>query len=74
MLSLVRDMIEAGQAEAVMGNHELNAIGWWYENGKSEPLRPHSEKNHHHHQTFLEQVGENSAQYQQWIEWSARLA
>lgn len=30
-LHLVHDMVEAGQAHCIMGNHEFNALGWYAE-------------------------------------------
>jgi hypothetical protein len=42
-VALVRAMVEAGSAQAVMGNHELNAIAWYTPdpNQPGEYLRPH---------------------------------
>lgn len=73
VLSIVRDMMEAGQAESVMGNHELNAIGWFHEGDDGQPLRPRSQKNRVQHQAFLDQVGEDSQQHQSWIDWFMTL-
>lgn len=70
-LKIVRDMVEAGQAEVVMGNHEFNAICWSTPSPTKdgEFLRPHSAKNRHQHKDFLNQVGEDSAEHRFWVEW-----
>lgn len=70
-LEIVRDMIEAGSAEAVMGNHEFNAIAWHTQDPlvPGAHLRKHTDRNRHHHQSFLDQVGEGSALHDEWIRW-----
>jgi hypothetical protein len=74
-LKIVRDMIEAGSAKATMGNHEFNAIAW----ATPDPIEDgfhlrhrHGRKgknNRHQHQAFLTEVGEDSPQHREWIEW-----
>jgi len=78
-LRLVRAMVEAGSARAVMGNHELNAIGW----ATSDPdapdlyLRPRhgpkGQKNLNQHQAFLTEVGPESDEHRSWIDWFKTL-
>jgi hypothetical protein len=79
-LRLVRDMLEAGTAEAVMGNHELNAIGWATRADIEEEvryLRPRhgskGDKNYRQHQAFLSEVGPDSEEHRSWIEWFKSL-
>jgi hypothetical protein len=76
---LVKAMVEAGSALAVMGNHELNAIGWVTPH-PAEPgrfLRPRDgakgESNRHHHKEFLEQVGQDSKLHEEMIAWFMTL-
>jgi len=74
-LQLVRKMIDAGSARAVMGNHEFNAIAW----ATPDPLNEghhlrhrHGHKgikNRHQHRAFLAEVGEDSAEHREWIRW-----
>lgn len=75
VLRAIRDMVEAGQAEAVMGNHEFNAICWAtpspFKDG--EFLRPHHNRNRHQHEEFLIQVGEDSDEHHSWINWFKEL-
>lgn len=68
-------MVDNGQALAVMGNHEFNAVAWATEDPKSsgEYLRPHTDKNLDQHQAFLEQVGEGSELHHRMIEWFKTL-
>ena len=54
VLNIVRRMIDAGTAVAVMGNHELNAIHFHTEHPDTgSPLRLRSEKNVRQHESFL---------------------
>jgi hypothetical protein len=55
---IVRSMVEAGTAMAVMGNHEFNAIAWHTPDPehRGEFLRPHNEKNQDQHAAFLEET------------------
>ncbi len=73
-LRLVRDMVEAGSAQAVMGNHEFKAIGWATPEGdKGRHLRPRhgqkGEKNARQRAAFLTEVGQDSAEHRAWINW-----
>jgi len=57
VLELVRAMVENGAAQAVMGNHEFNALAF-HTPDPAEPgqyLRPHLDKNLHQHRAFLDE-------------------
>ena len=78
VLQAVRAMCDAGLAHCVMGNHELNAIGYvtkYPDTPKTKGMyaREHSNKNRRQHIEFLEQVGEGSAQHTYWIDWFRTL-
>jgi len=54
VLTIVRNMIDAGTATAIMGNHELNAVHFHSSNPKTgKPLRKHFDKNLRQHAAFL---------------------
>lgn len=78
-LQLVRSMIDAGSARATMGNHEFNAIAWATPDPQNagHHLRPrHGEKgtkNRHQHQAFLTDVGEDTPEHREWIDWMSEL-
>ena len=78
-LELVRDMVEAGSARAVMGNHEFNAIAWATPHPAEEGAYLRSRagatgaKNRHQHQAFLAEVGPDSADHRSWIAWFLEL-
>jgi hypothetical protein len=64
VLHIVRSMIDAGEAQAIMGNHELNAIHFHTRHSSTGlPLRAHSEKNLKQHARFLDDhpVGSDAA-------------
>lgn len=72
---IARTMVEAGQALAVMGNHEFNAVGWDtpHPDEPGEYLRPRSARNRRQHGEFLAQVGEGSERHREMIEWFRSL-
>lgn len=73
-LKIVRAMIDAGAAEAVMGNHEFNGIAFHTPDPLSAMhLRQRTEKNRHQHVAFLDEVGEDSRAHREWIHWFMTL-
>lgn len=73
VLEIVRSMIDNGDARAVMGNHEFNAIGYVTRGPEGEYLRPHIKKNEEQHAEFLAQVYENSPPHHEWVAWFKTL-
>lgn len=75
VLGIVRSMVEAGHALAVMGNHEFNAVAWHTPDPQNpgDYLRPHTRKNHEQHQAFLEQIGAGSPAHTATIDWFRTL-
>ena len=78
-VDIVRRMVDAGNAQAVMGNHELNAIAWFTEDpdNEGEYLRPHrspkyGEKNYNQHRAFLDEVN-GTPQHKEIIDWFMSL-
>ncbi len=69
VLHLVRPMLEAGQALAVMGNHEMNALAYHTEDpaGSGLFLRPHSPKNLAQHRETLDQLGPDLSHHLAWF-------
>jgi hypothetical protein len=68
-LNLVRSMVDAGSALAVLGNHEFNAVAWATPDEHGEPCREHSAKNQDQHEDFLGEVVEGSDVHRNWIDW-----
>lgn len=71
-VSIVRRMIDAGSARSIMGNHELNAVGYATP-CKDGYLRPHNAKNEGQHIEFLRQVGWQSPLHREMVEWFKTL-
>lgn len=76
VITIVRHMIDAGDALAVMGNHELNALAWFLPDPRNcgEFLRPHfsepwGAKNRHQHSAFLAEVEANPSLHGEIISW-----
>lgn len=74
-LRIVRDMVEAGSAEAILGNHEFNAIAFHAVDplNASLHLRVRNEKNRRQHVGFLNEVGEDTELHETWIKWFMTL-
>lgn len=73
VINTVRAMHREGSALVVMGNHEFNAVCWSMAHQNGEPLRPHHDKNRNQHRAFLDQVGENSTDHAEIIDWFRTL-
>lgn len=78
-IDLVRRMIDAESAQAVMGNHEFNAIAWFLPDPASpgEYLRKHhsakhGDKNRRQHQAFLAAV-EGTPLHAELVNWFQSL-
>ena len=72
-LMIVYDMVEAGAAQIVMGNHEYNALCYNTLSSTGEYLRPHTP--HHHRLTAetLEQFANHDQDWQCFLSWFASL-
>ena len=66
-IRIARELIESDRAMAVMGNHELNSIAWYYGH------RPDTPKNRKQHQAFLDQIDDRSPSHTEAIEWFLTL-
>ncbi len=70
VLEIVKPMVDGGNAQIVMGNHEFNAIAYHTEHPEHPGafLRPHTDKNRAQHAAFLDQVtGEQRTYYLEWF-------
>lgn len=73
-VSTVRAMVEAGSAQIVMGNHELNAIHYATRHLTEDRfLRPHSDHNNRQHRAYVDAVEFGSAGHHDMIEWFKTL-
>ena len=79
-VNTVRAMVDAGAAQAVIGNHELNAIAWHTPDPRrpGEYLRSHDsakwgEKNRKQHAAFLAEVEDKPALHREIIDWFLTL-
>lgn len=75
VLEIAREMADSGDALCILGNHELNAIGYATSrtDGSGKAYRPNSPKNFEQHKEFLQQVGEGSAMHLAAVDWFRTL-
>jgi len=72
VVSIVRKMVDAGSAQALMGNHEYNAI-MFNMLGDNSYLRPHTIKNFKQHSDTLLQFLGKQEKYDEMITWFKTL-
>jgi hypothetical protein len=76
---IVRRMVEAGTAEAIMGNHEFNAIAWYHKqpNIARRHLRTHTglegKKNRNQHRQFIGAVNGRPGLHKELVDWFLTL-
>jgi hypothetical protein len=77
VVEIVRSMTDAGSAQAIMGNHEYNAIGFHsikLDGGENRKfLREHSSKNIKQHRHFLDEQTRDPVNAGRAIEWFKTL-
>ena len=75
-LHLVHDMVEAGQAHCIMGNHEFNALGWFTpappESGKAF-VRDHTPRYEMLLRQTFEQFEHHADEWQAFLAWFVEL-
>lgn len=74
VLEIVRAMTEAGDAYAILGNHEMNALRYHSRAANGLPLRSHTEAHRRQHEQTLRQIAEPEPKaWQEWLRWFAGL-
>ncbi len=73
VLHRVRGMVEAGDALAVMGNHEYNAICFHTPDGQGGYLRRRSPKNLRQHGATLRAFEGRGREWADWLGWMGQL-
>lgn len=75
VVRIVRNMVSAGSAKAIMGNHEYNAIGYHSVDidGDRQFFRKHSESNTSQHIDFLEEQTVYPVEAGEAIKWFKSL-
>jgi len=78
VLNVVRAMCDQGNAVAIMGNHELNALlyhqpGLNTDGTNDGYMRAHSDKNRAQHQTFLDEFPAGQSDTAEMLDWFLTL-
>jgi len=73
VLEIVRGMVTSGDALAIMGNHEHNAIHYHLPDDQGDFLRPHIEKNIRQHAVTMAQFSDHREERANPIAWFAQL-
>ena len=68
-VALVRDMVEAGHAQLIMGNHEYNALGYSEKNQRQQYLRSHNPRHDKVIKETLEQYANHPADWADLLNW-----
>jgi len=72
-LEIVKAMVDAGNAIALMGNHEYNALCFHYQDAKGGHLRKHLIKNVIQHCETLKQFQNRQKEYEGYLDWFKTL-
>ncbi|MFM7683713.1 MAG: metallophosphoesterase, partial [Bacteroidota bacterium] len=72
-LQIVRSMVERGNAIALMGNHEYNALCFHFQESEGGHLRKHEIKNIIQHYETLKQFENRQDEYEDYLEWFKTL-
>jgi len=72
-LSLVKAMVDNGDALAIMGNHEYNAICFHLQDNKGGHLRKHKIRNIIQHYETIKQFQNRQKEYENYLEWFLTL-
>ncbi|MFC5455979.1 metallophosphoesterase [Prosthecobacter fluviatilis] len=73
VLLTVRGMVEVGDALAIMGNHEYNAVCYHTPDGKGGWLREHCEEKNRQVTATLRAFEGRETEWADWLEWMKRL-
>lgn len=73
VLHTVRAMVGAGDALAIMGNHEFNAVHYHTPDGKGGWLKARNERNRRTHLATLDAFEGREEEWAEWIDWFRRL-
>lgn len=73
VLWTVRAMLDSGDALAIQGNHEYNAVCYATPDGRGDYLRPHKPHHCKAHRATLDQFEGRQGEWQEWLEWMKQL-
>lgn len=74
VIRIVRELMDAGRAQAIMGNHELNAIHFHTDDPDTGvPLRAHDQGNLDQHESFLREFPLGASQTKDVLDWMRGL-
>ena len=73
VLHTVRGMVEAGDALAIMGNHEFNAVTYHTPDGNGGWLRERAGRNVKTHAATVAAFAGRDAEWAEWVDWLKRL-
>lgn len=72
-LAIVKAMADSGNAVAIMGNHEYNALCYYHEHPQGGHLRRHTIKNRIQYFETIKQFQNREAEYEMYINWMMTL-
>ncbi|MDT7525484.1 MULTISPECIES: metallophosphoesterase [Idiomarinaceae] len=72
-VDIIRAMQDAGQAQVILGNHELNAVAWTLSDGNGGFLRAHNANHTRQHAAFLAEAEQDKAWYASTLAWFRSL-
>src|SRR5437868_670802 len=68
-LELVKAMVDHGKAIPIMGNHEYNALAYWYQRSDGRYLRSHNDKHTGQHKETIKQFEGRDEEWKTYLDW-----
>jgi len=72
-LAIVKSIVDSGNAIALLGNHEYNALCYYYQNPDGSYLREHNDKNDNQQLQTEKQFENHPAEYKAYLDWFLTL-
>lgn len=72
-LAIVKSMVDSGNAIALLGNHEYNALCYYYKTPDGSYLREHNEKNDNQQLQTEKQFKNHQPEYKAYLDWFLTL-
>lgn len=68
-LQIIKTMVDNGNAYALMGNHEYNALAYHTKLEDGSYLRKHNKNHTHQHQETMDQFQHLPEEWNSWLQW-----
>lgn len=68
-LQIIKKMVDNGNAYAIMGNHEYNALAYHHQLPDGSFIRSHNKRHTSLHQATIDQFNDLQDEWKEWLQW-----